>query len=298
MTAVVVTYNRRDLLLESLAAVTAQTRAPDTVHRGGQRLDRRHRRRGARALPGRAAGHGAAATPAARAGSPTAWRWPWPRRRSGLADGRRHRARAGRAGGAARRPGAAPGAAPGADRQPGGVDRRPAAPDEHPADQAVRDAGRAPGGGRRGCVPIRSASFVSILVDAAVCRDRGLPQADYFLWNDDFEFTTRLLRGQAGLLCPASVVVHKTGRSAPPTPTPASGSSTRCGTRSGRCGPAPRWPPRSACCTAGRRCAAGPARSRGPATGARSGPAWLAGAGGRGADQPAAHRGGAGVSRA
>jgi GT2 family glycosyltransferase len=61
-----------------------------------------------------------------------------------------------------------------------------------------------------GCVPIRSASFVSILVDAAVCRQRGLPEADYFLWNDDFEFTTRLLRGQAGLLCPASEVVHKT----------------------------------------------------------------------------------------
>ena len=29
--AVVVTYNRRDLLLESLAAVLAQTRAPDKV---------------------------------------------------------------------------------------------------------------------------------------------------------------------------------------------------------------------------------------------------------------------------
>jgi GT2 family glycosyltransferase len=61
-----------------------------------------------------------------------------------------------------------------------------------------------------GCVPIRSASFVSVLVDAAECRRRGLPRADYFLWNDDFEFTTRLLRGNTGLLCPASVVVHKT----------------------------------------------------------------------------------------
>jgi rhamnopyranosyl-N-acetylglucosaminyl-diphospho-decaprenol beta-1,3/1,4-galactofuranosyltransferase len=61
-----------------------------------------------------------------------------------------------------------------------------------------------------GCVPIRSASFVSILVDAVECRRRGLPRADYFLWNDDFEFTTRLLRGNTGLLCPASVVVHKT----------------------------------------------------------------------------------------
>ncbi len=61
-----------------------------------------------------------------------------------------------------------------------------------------------------GCLPIRSASFVSILVDADVCRRRGLPEADYFLWNDDFEFTTRLLRGNTGLLCKASVVVHKT----------------------------------------------------------------------------------------
>jgi rhamnopyranosyl-N-acetylglucosaminyl-diphospho-decaprenol beta-1,3/1,4-galactofuranosyltransferase len=61
-----------------------------------------------------------------------------------------------------------------------------------------------------GCLPIRSASFVSILVDAGACRRRGLPRADYFLWNDDFEFTTRLLRGGTGLLCPDSVVVHKT----------------------------------------------------------------------------------------
>ncbi|NVI92005.1 glycosyltransferase [Actinomadura sp. BRA 177] len=61
-----------------------------------------------------------------------------------------------------------------------------------------------------GCVPIRSASFVSVLVDAATVRQRGLPVADYFLWNDDFEFTTRLLRGHRGLLCPDSVVVHKT----------------------------------------------------------------------------------------
>ena len=35
-----------------------------------------------------------------------------------------------------------------------------------------------------GCVPIRSASFVSVLVDAAAVRERGLPVADYFLWNE------------------------------------------------------------------------------------------------------------------
>jgi GT2 family glycosyltransferase len=64
---------------------------------------------------------------------------------------------------------------------------------------------------RVGCEPIRSASFVSILIDAEACRERGLPVADFFLWNDDFEFTARLLRGRTGLLCPDSTVVHKTG---------------------------------------------------------------------------------------
>ncbi|QWC84037.1 glycosyltransferase [Nocardioidaceae bacterium] len=61
-----------------------------------------------------------------------------------------------------------------------------------------------------GCTAVRSASFVSILCDAARVRERGLPVADYFLWNDDFEYSTRLIRGGSGLWCPASVVVHKT----------------------------------------------------------------------------------------
>ena len=57
---------------------------------------------------------------------------------------------------------------------------------------------------------MRSASFVSVLVDGARARAVGPPVADYFLWNDDFEFTTRLLRGRRGLWCPDSVVVHRT----------------------------------------------------------------------------------------
>lgn len=59
-------------------------------------------------------------------------------------------------------------------------------------------------------LPVRSASFVSIACDAATIRERGLPVADYFLWNDDFEYSTRLIRDRVGLYCPASVVVHKT----------------------------------------------------------------------------------------
>ncbi len=48
------------------------------------------------------------------------------------------------------------------------------------------------------------------MCDADRVRERGLPVADYFLWNDDFEYSTRLIRGGVGLYCPASVVVHKT----------------------------------------------------------------------------------------
>lgn len=61
-----------------------------------------------------------------------------------------------------------------------------------------------------GAMPIRSASFVSIMCDAKIMRERGLPIADYFLWNDDFEYSTRLIRKHVGLYVPASVVVHKT----------------------------------------------------------------------------------------
>jgi GT2 family glycosyltransferase len=61
-----------------------------------------------------------------------------------------------------------------------------------------------------GAVPVRSASFVSIACDADRIRERGLPVADYFLWNDDFEYSTRLIRDGVGLAVPASVVEHKT----------------------------------------------------------------------------------------
>jgi len=63
---------------------------------------------------------------------------------------------------------------------------------------------------RCGAIAVRSASFVSILIDGTAVRATGLPEADYFLWNDDFEFTGRLLRDRIGLYVPASVVEHRT----------------------------------------------------------------------------------------
>lgn len=61
-----------------------------------------------------------------------------------------------------------------------------------------------------GAIQIRSASFVSILIDTRAILEDGLPLADYFLWNDDFEYTTRLLRRRVGLYVPASRVTHLT----------------------------------------------------------------------------------------
>ncbi|WP_449277055.1 glycosyltransferase [Leucobacter sp. GX24907] len=63
-----------------------------------------------------------------------------------------------------------------------------------------------------GAMEIRSISFVSAFLRAARVRELGLPLADYFLWNDDFEYSARLLRGARGLYAPASVVMHKTAK--------------------------------------------------------------------------------------
>ncbi|QPZ39386.1 glycosyltransferase [Paramicrobacterium chengjingii] len=61
-------------------------------------------------------------------------------------------------------------------------------------------------------MPVRSLSFVSSMYRADRVRAVGYPIVDYFLWNDDFEFSTRVLHGHRGLSTPASVVVHKTAR--------------------------------------------------------------------------------------
>lgn len=57
---------------------------------------------------------------------------------------------------------------------------------------------------------IRSISFVSAFLRTSRVLAEGLPVADYFLWNDDFEYSARLLNGARGIYVPASVVTHKT----------------------------------------------------------------------------------------
>lgn len=58
--------------------------------------------------------------------------------------------------------------------------------------------------------PIRTASFVAIMLNAAHCRRAGLPYADYFIWGDDTEYSGRLLRNGSGIQVHTSVVEHRT----------------------------------------------------------------------------------------
>lgn len=61
-----------------------------------------------------------------------------------------------------------------------------------------------------GARPIRTASYVSAFLRAEDVRRLGLPHADYFIWSDDFEHTGRLLRRGRGVHLAASVVEHRT----------------------------------------------------------------------------------------
>ena len=210
VTAVVVTYNRRDLLAEALSAVLAQSRAPDAVlvidnasTDGTTEMVRARfpsvRLATARRNTGGAGGFAYGLALALAGAADLVWLMdddtvPEPGALRAMLDAR------------ALHPGRPPALI--ASRVVW-TDGRPHPMNTPRVKPFVSKKERA-AAATAGCLPIRSASFVSILVDAGLCRARGLPQADYFLWNDDFEFTTRLLRGQAGLLCPASVVVHKT----------------------------------------------------------------------------------------
>jgi rhamnopyranosyl-N-acetylglucosaminyl-diphospho-decaprenol beta-1,3/1,4-galactofuranosyltransferase len=60
-------------------------------------------------------------------------------------------------------------------------------------------------------LPLRSATFVSLLVRRDAIDRHGLPHAHYFIWSDDIEYTARVTRTDAGYVVPASVVTHATG---------------------------------------------------------------------------------------
>jgi rhamnopyranosyl-N-acetylglucosaminyl-diphospho-decaprenol beta-1,3/1,4-galactofuranosyltransferase len=63
-----------------------------------------------------------------------------------------------------------------------------------------------------GLVALRSATFVSLLAPRSAVERFGLPPAHFFIWGDDFEWTSRVLRDAPGYLVPESTVLHWTQR--------------------------------------------------------------------------------------
>ena len=62
-----------------------------------------------------------------------------------------------------------------------------------------------------GLAPIRSATFVSLLLHRRMVERYGLPLKHFFLWADDIEYTSRIvLGGEGAYFVPASVALHDT----------------------------------------------------------------------------------------
>ena len=57
--------------------------------------------------------------------------------------------------------------------------------------------------------PVVMASFVSLFLPAAVVREMGLPIKEFFIWTDDWEYTRRISRKYPCYAVPDSVVIHK-----------------------------------------------------------------------------------------
>jgi len=208
--AVVVAFNRRDLLEDSLAAISGQSRPVDQIHvvdnastdGTSDMVRERFPEVFLHVMPentGGAGGFAAGLAFALAGGADLAWLMdddtvPEPEALAALltaqADYR----------------GPAPTLLASRVLWTDGRDHPMNTPRERPGVSAGEQAAAA----AVGCIAVRSASFVSVLVDAAAVRASGLPQAEFFLWNDDFEFTTRLLRHGRGLYCPASRVEHRT----------------------------------------------------------------------------------------
>ncbi|MBD7995394.1 glycosyltransferase family 2 protein [Arthrobacter sp. Sa2CUA1] len=77
----------------------------------------------------------------------------------------------------------------------------------HLPDQSS-DIGRQLKASALGGVAVDSASFVGVLIDLKAAASMPLPYADFFIWFDDAEYTRRLSRGAYGVVLPQSRISH------------------------------------------------------------------------------------------
>ena len=63
---------------------------------------------------------------------------------------------------------------------------------------------------QEGLLPVRKATFVSMLLKADIVREVGLPIREFFIWGDDQEYTERISKKYKCYLVLSSVVQHRT----------------------------------------------------------------------------------------
>jgi GT2 family glycosyltransferase len=83
----------------------------------------------------------------------------------------------------------------------------------HPMNMPVprwRDRAGLSAGVADGLLLLRNATFVSVAMRREVVDRFGLPLEHYFIWTDDVEYTSRILRNERGYLVPESRVYHWT----------------------------------------------------------------------------------------
>ena len=56
---------------------------------------------------------------------------------------------------------------------------------------------------------IQYASFVSLFLKSETIYEYGLPYKEFFIWSDDWEYTRRISKYKAGFLIPGSIVNHQ-----------------------------------------------------------------------------------------
>jgi rhamnopyranosyl-N-acetylglucosaminyl-diphospho-decaprenol beta-1,3/1,4-galactofuranosyltransferase len=63
---------------------------------------------------------------------------------------------------------------------------------------------------RKGLLPLRATTFVSLLLSREAVDAAGMPLRHFFFQADDIEYTARILRRASGYFVPRSVVEHRT----------------------------------------------------------------------------------------
>lgn len=59
-------------------------------------------------------------------------------------------------------------------------------------------------------IPVQFATFVSIFIPITVIREVGVPIGEFFIWGDDWEYTRRISKKYPSYFLKKSIVTHKT----------------------------------------------------------------------------------------